>query len=90
MTAAVQTPTDLPSALVVINELTLKNQELEQQLDWFKRQIFGEKSEKLIKDLTPSKQLWIGGKEPETKEGEALSVTVKEHVKHSSLACSWS
>jgi len=80
-------PTDLSTAHVVINELTLKNksldfkvQDLQQQLDWFKRQIFGEKSEKIIKD-PDSKQLWLGGNAPETSAAPDSSTTIKEHVR---------
>ena len=39
--------------------LTERNTELEQQVEWFKRQIFGEKSEKRL-PLPPSEQLHLG------------------------------
>lgn len=52
------TPSDLPTAHAVINELTLKNEQLmglnkdlQQRLDWFKRELFGKKSEKVIREL---------------------------------------
>ena len=43
------------SAAVRITELELENAQLKQQLDWFKRQLFGEKSEKRL-DLDPALQ----------------------------------
>lgn len=82
-------PTDLTTAHAVINELALKNeelvvknQELEQRLDWFHRQIFGERSEKVIKDSANSGQLWLGGMAPESTEPEELSVTIKGYVRN--------
>jgi hypothetical protein len=80
--------------LAIINELTHKNQnliednrrlidksqELQQQLDWFYRQLFGEKSEKVIRELPGSKQLWLGG-EPPPEAQAAATVTVKEHAR---------
>jgi len=73
-------PSDLPSAYFVINALTLKNQELQQQLDWFKRQLFGEKSEKTIHDAGAMEQLWLGGAAP-PPQSEAAGTTIKEHVR---------
>jgi len=82
--------------LSVINELALsnhklqednyklidKNQELQQQVDWFTRQLFGERSEKTIHDtdLGPMEQLWLGGEVPEQMQA-APSTTIKEHVR---------
>jgi transposase len=79
-------PTDLPSAIAVINQLTIKNEELQQQLDWFRRQLFGKKSEKQIKELSPtgelnSGQLWLGGAEPERTGDGHTPITVKGHVR---------
>lgn len=90
-------PTDLARAHFVINELTLeneelfdknqtlveKNQELQQRLDWFQRQIFGEKSERIIHDSErgPLEQLWLGGQAPEQSEVPAGTTTIKEHVR---------
>ena len=67
-------PSDIVAAHSVINELTLKNhklidknQELQQRVDWFMRQVFGEKSEKTIHDSEPGamEQMWLGGEAPE-------------------------
>ena len=84
-------PSDLPSAHAVINELILKNlalqdktQELQQRVDWFVRQLFGEKSEKTIHDSARGamEQLWLGGGEaPEQVKVPATTTTIKEHVR---------
>lgn len=71
---------ELTTARGVINQLTVKNQELQQQLDWFKRQVFGEKSEKLIK-APDSMQLWLGGIAPVDSPAPDSSTTIKEHVR---------
>lgn len=78
---AAELPTDLFAAHTVINKLTLKNIELEQQLDWFKRQIFGERSEKVIRDLSSSRQLWLGGEPLPELEDKESAVTVQKHVR---------
>lgn len=85
-------PTDITSAHSVINQLTLKNQELlgrnqdlQQQVDWFRRQIFGEKSEK--KDIPFAErglleQLWLGGEAPQEQTTPTdPSTTIKEHTR---------
>ena len=83
-------PSDIKSAHAVINELSLKNQklldknqELQQQNEWFKRQIFGEKSEKVIKDSErlPLEQLWLGIDASKNPPPELPTTTVKEHVR---------
>lgn len=82
-------PSEILVAHSVINELTLKNnklsdknQELQQQVDWFRRQLFGKKSEKTIQDtdLGPMEQLWLGGKATEPTQ-IAPEITIKEHVR---------
>jgi len=92
---AAEFPTDISSAHAVINELTLKNyehtdriqrlpeqnQELQQQLDWFKRQIFGAKSEKIIRDSSNPEQLWLGGEAPAQSDPKDKTTTIKEHVR---------
>ena len=89
-------PSDIVVAHSVINELSLnnhklvednnklidKNQELQQRVDWFTRQLFGERSEKTIHDtdLGPMEQLWLGGEAPAQTQG-APATTIKEHVR---------
>jgi len=84
-------PTDITAAHVVINELTLKNhdllgrnQELQQQVDWFKRQIFGEKSEKFVpfEECGLLEQLWLGGEAPPAQSATITpSTTIKEYTR---------
>ena len=93
--AAENLPTDLQTAHFVINELALKSielsqtnqelrtkiQELQERVDWFMRQVFGEKSEKVVHQNDGPTQLWLGGEAPEqTKQAE--STTIKEHVRN--------
>jgi transposase len=73
-------PRDLPTAHTVINQLQCKVQDLQQQLDWFKRQIFGNKSEKVIRE-PDSKQLWLGGTPPESSPPSENATTIKEYVR---------
>jgi len=84
-------PTDLPAAHALIthyagtvnaltlknNDLIEKNQELEQRLAWFKRQIFGPKSERYIRDERSPDQLALG---------ETLSGPRKEVLKETTVA----
>ena len=84
--AANNPPSDLLAAHFVINELKLKNQELldkteelQHQVDWFKRQLFGEKSEKIV-NPGALEQLWLGGEAPPQNEVSATA-TIKEHVR---------
>lgn len=81
----------------MINELTLenftllennsvlaeKNTELQQRIDWFTRQIFGERSEKIIHSSERGcmEQLWLGGEAPEQNDVVIIETTVKEHVR---------
>lgn len=77
-------PDNLSAAHQAINELTLKIQVLQQQCDWFKRQIFGEKSEKVVHDRErgPLEQLWLGVEGvPNSKATPEEDTTVKEHAR---------
>lgn len=47
---------------------------LEEQLDWFRRQIFGQKSEKAVADINEEQLLLEGFEKLKTEEAEALSV----------------
>ena len=57
-------------------ELTARNDELVRQLEWFKRQVFGEKSERRFVD-TDSRQLTLG--EWRSAEDPGKEITVAEH-----------
>ena len=84
MSNEAQPPTDITTAHVVINELIIKNQELQQQVDWFKRQIFGSKSEKIVpfEECGLLEQLWLGGEaQPEHSTPITPSTTIKEYTR---------
>lgn len=51
---------------------------LEEQLDWFKRQIFGRRSERLTSDLN-SQQMELEGFEAKATKPEEISQTVPAH-----------
>jgi hypothetical protein len=91
---AASLPTDITTAHAVINKLTLENdtlnskvQALQQQIDWFTRQLFGQKSERIVRDTSsPSQlqlplQLGIGSSPEATSTKAEVQITVKEHVK---------
>lgn len=78
----IELPQDLPTAHSVITTLTSKNAELEQQLAWFRRQIFGRKSEKIVRQESRYQQLHLG--EQFIVSGPPTpppSTTVKEHAR---------
>lgn len=60
--------------------LTQKNQYLEEQLAWFKRQIFGKRSERVVSDLN-SNQLEFDGFENINASNEAQKKTIASHTR---------
>lgn len=61
-------------------DLQVLHAELKQQLDWFKRQLFGPRSER--RAVSPeARQLWLGEMEPDDTE-PTLGITVPEHRRH--------
>ena len=72
------------SAAVRITELELENAQLKQQLDWFKRQLFGEKSEKRL-DLDPALQRSLFERfdlpAPPAKADDTETLTYQRHKK---------
>jgi transposase len=66
--------------------LSLKNENsfLKEQLDWFKRQVFGQRSEKIISDLN-SQQLEFEGFSGMTKETEEETKNVAAHTRRKSV-----
>ena len=64
----------------MIEEVIIQNASLQQQLDWFKKQLFGEKSEKRpIKSESDAKQLSLGEVLQEKTKVEESTVTIKEY-----------
>ncbi len=57
--AAKMTQDEIASLLADYQDITQRNEELQQQLDWLKRQLFGSKSERHI-PLNDSRQLTLG------------------------------
>lgn len=88
MNNAVELPSDLATAHQIISTQCDRISELEHQVAWFKRQIFGEKSEKRRLNTMPviGDQICLG----EQLNGESKSkdqnpgTTVKEHVRKKS------
>lgn len=81
-------PHDIQSAHAVIarlhatnTSLLTKNSELEQQLAWFRKQIFGRKSEKVVHEESCSRQLYLGEELAPEATRAAEPVTVKEYAR---------
>jgi transposase len=58
-----------------------KIQELEEQLAWFKRQVFGKRSERVVTDLNTAQLVFEGFETVSTKEDEKKSVAAHERKK---------
>src|ERR1700722_3989288 len=58
-----------------------KIQELEEQLAWFKRQIFGERSERVVSNLNAEQLVFEGFENLATKEIEKKTVAAHERKK---------
>lgn len=69
-----------------ISHLIAQNEQLSSQVQWFQKQLFGQKSERRVFDA-PAEQLFLGQQfQEETAEEE--SRTVKEHQRKKRKACS--
>lgn len=67
------------SLLREIEDLKAKNKQLSDKVEWFKRQVFGEKSERRI--VFDHRQLTLGEWRQPTKDHEEQGEIVKEHVR---------
>ena len=77
---------DAKAALEKANEqLTERNDELQHQLDWFKRQLFGEKSERRL-TLDESRQLSLGESLEVAEPLPAEETEVKGHARRKRLS----
>lgn len=79
--AAQMTPTEIAAMLEETASLQARVQELQQQLDWFKRQLFGKKSERQI-SLDLSRQLSLGeegAQEPKVDSPAVEQTSVASH-----------
>jgi transposase len=61
-----------------LTELQQRNEELRRQVEWFKRQLFGRKSERRLVD-PDGRQLWLGEAQPGERPASAPGVTVAQH-----------
>ena len=86
-TAEISAPKTYHEALAVwqlqqeaITELRVQNQALQQQLDWFRRQLFGQKSERRVPP-SPVEQLSLGQDFSSTEAPQAPLRTVAAHTR---------
>ena len=79
-------PADLIIAHQVIGTLNAKVSELQSQLEWFRRQVFGTKSERYLPTASAYHQLSLGSALASSAEDVATvpAITIKEHVRKSS------
>jgi transposase len=76
--AAAMTRDQVAALLVAHDQLEARNEELRRQVEWFKRQLFGEKSERRI--LGPdARQMFLGENGDVAASVEAPGITVAEH-----------
>ncbi|MGZ3733245.1 MAG: transposase domain-containing protein [Parachlamydiaceae bacterium] len=74
---------DRKNLLVEIASRDSKIQELEEQLSWFKRQIFGKRSERVVSDLNEQQLVFEGFESLPTSEKEKkllLDMNVKSQI----------
>lgn len=64
-----------------IIQLDQENQPLKEQLDWFKRQIFGKRSERIVSDLNAEQLTFEGFEYPTSEKKKKKSVAAHERSK---------
>jgi transposase len=68
---------------ISLAELQQRNEELSRQVEWFKRQLFGSKSERRL--IEPqSRQLWLGEAQGDQPHAPEPGITVAEHQRRRS------
>ena len=68
----------------LINEIAIRDKKiinLEEQLAWFKRQIFGKRSERVVSDLNAQQLTFEGFENPSAKEEEKKIVSAHKRRK---------
>jgi hypothetical protein len=75
---------DRESLLTEIASKDEKIQKLEAQLDWFKKQIFGKKSERVVSDLNAEQLLFEGFESPPVNK-EKKKTKVPAHERNQSV-----
>jgi transposase len=77
---------EIVALLMSEQKLTTRVGELERQLEWFKRQLFGSKSERrLTAASTDARQLFLGEQPARDSGPGAPTETVRSYVRHRSL-----
>jgi transposase len=76
--AAAMDPEQVAALLASHQQLLARNEDLARQVEWFKRQLFGRKSERRVLD-PEGRQLWLGQTQPEQEGAPAAGVTVAQH-----------
>jgi hypothetical protein len=80
--AALLTPAEMNAVLAERDRLAEQVKALQRQIDWFKRQLFGEKSERRLIEPSPD-QLGLGeGLAPTPEEAADAAVPVREVAAH--------
>jgi hypothetical protein len=67
---------DVADILEKQDQFTQQVQQLQSQLDWFKQQVFGQKSERHVED-NPEQLSLLGGKSPQLPPQETEDITYK-------------
>ena len=79
--AATMTQAEIVALLVSHQDITRRNEDLQHQLDWLKRQLFGAKSERHV-PLASSRQLTLGEVDiPQTEEVPSVEVPAHQRRK---------
>jgi len=76
--AAAMERKDVVALLVSHQQLVARNDELNRQLEWFKRQLFGSKSERRLVDAE-GRQLWLGELQAQDSPTPEAGIPVAEH-----------
>jgi len=76
--AATMDRKEIVALLVANQQLVARNEELSRQVEWFKQQLFGSKSERRAID-PEGRQLWLGEAQGERRPTAEPAVTVAEH-----------
>jgi transposase len=76
--AATMDRKEIVALLVSHQQVLARNEELSRQVEWFKRQLFGSKSERRVVD-PEGRQLWLGEAQGEQGRTAEPAITVAEH-----------
>ena len=77
--AATLSREEIAALLVRVDAVTAENAKLKHQLEWFKRQLFGSKSERRLLSAPDGRQLALGEPFATTAPGPVPTITVPSH-----------